>query len=122
MELHSKQQRVQGMVPRSDLFAAHAETKATRDEVQSKLSELARLQSQLNDTRYEAAQLQAAMSSMVSRAEAEQERGRAKESEAGLKEELLSMRAANKALNEKIGILEGEKSHLITTSQVGITS
>ena len=110
------------MVPRSDLFAAHAETKATRDEVQSKLSELARLQSQLNDTRYEAAQLQAAMSSMVSRAEAEQERGRAKESEAGLKEELLSMRAANKALNEKIGILEGEKSHLITTSQVGITS
>jgi molecular chaperone GrpE (heat shock protein) len=114
----SKYDCAQGLVPRSELFAAHAEAKSYKDEVQTKQGELARLQSQLNDARYEAAQLQAAMSAMVSRAEVEQERARAKDSEAVLKDELLNVRAAGAALNDRIGALEAEKSKLITAMQV----
>jgi hypothetical protein len=106
------------MVSRVELLAAQSEARANKDEVQAKLGELARMQSQLNDARYEAAQLKAAMSGMVTREEVEQEKQRWQEVEAALKDDLQSARQASLSLNEKIGVLEGEKSKLVAKIQV----
>jgi hypothetical protein len=106
------------MVSRVDLLAAQSEARANKDEVQAKLGELARMQSQLNDARYEAAQLKAAMSGMITREEADQEKQHWQEVEAALKADLQSARLASLSLNEKISALEGEKSKLVARIQV----
>jgi hypothetical protein len=108
----------QGMASRVELLAAQSEARANKDEVQAKLGELARMQAQLNDARYEAAQLKAAMSAMVTREEAGQEKQHWQEVEAALKADLQTSRLATLSLNEKIGELEGEKSMLMAKMQV----
>ena len=105
------------MVSRVELLAAQSEARASKDEVQAKLGELTRMQAQLNDARYEAAQLKAAMSGMMTRAEAEQEKQHWQEVEAALKADLQAARLAALSLNEKIGALEGDKSKLVARIQ-----
>jgi hypothetical protein len=112
---------VQGMVSRSELLAAQSEARANKEEIQAKLGELSRMQSQLNDARYEAAQLKAAMSGMITRAEVEQEKQHWQEVEAALKDDLQNARLASQSLNEKIGLLEGEKSKLVAKIQVPLS-
>ena len=116
---------VQGMVARAELLAALSEVKASKEEAAAKAKELAWLegqagkgQEQLNAARVEVAQLQAAMSGMVPRGDVEELKRQLKEVEASARAEGQAHRDLVAGMNERLRLLEDEKSGLLTKMQV----
>ena len=116
---------IQGMVDRAVHLSALSEVKIHKDELQAKLKELAWLEAQvltakeqMEQARKETAQLQAVISTMVSRSELDTAKSHFQEVETAARGEIQKQREVILAMNDRLRRLEDEKNSLAAQMQV----
>ena len=116
---------IQGMVDRAVHLSALSEVKIHKDELQAKLKELAWLEAQvltakeqMEQARMETAQLQAVISTMVSRSELDTAKTHFQEVETAARGEIQKQREVILAMNDRLRRLEDEKNSLAAQMQV----
>jgi multidrug resistance efflux pump len=116
---------IQGMVDRAVHLSALSEVKIHKDELQAKLKELAWLEAQvltakeqMEQARKETAQLQAVISTMVSRSELDTAKTHFQEVETAARGEIQKQREVILAMNDRLRRLEDEKNSLAAQMQV----